>query len=170
MAARSHISNSILFTLLMRLHQLKPSPRSRYGRRTGWDFCQHPFHFSPPTSASSPSLCNTNTPPPSPSECGCLDYHFGSKRGLTKVSMVTVQSVNHAAADVSSPSLFPFSPSFTPTSCLYTTPPFFPGTLVYLPRLSSSLSPAIKKPSGLIDVISPAALYHLFPPFTLSLH
>lgn len=62
MAARSHISNSILFTLLMRLHQLKPSPRSRYGRRTGWDFCQHPFHFSPPTSASSPSLCNTNPP------------------------------------------------------------------------------------------------------------
>lgn len=139
MAARSHISNSILFTLLMRLHQLKPSPRSRYGTRRGWDFCQHPFHFS---SASFPSLCNTPTPP-SPSECGCLDYHFGSKRGLTKVSMVTVQSVNHAAADVSSPSLFPFSPSFTSTSCLYTTPPLSPCTLIYLPHVSSSLSPAI---------------------------
>lgn len=30
-AASSHISNSILFTLPMRLHQVKPSPRSRYG-------------------------------------------------------------------------------------------------------------------------------------------
>lgn len=68
----------------------------------------------------------------------CLDYHFGSKRGLTKVSMATEQSVNHAAADGSSPSLFPFSPSFFPNLPRVHT--LFSDTHAYLFCISSSLS------------------------------
>lgn len=137
--ASSHISNNILFMLLMRLHQTRPSPRSRYSRCTSrrWEFCQHPFHphlffffhFPHTWLRTHPPQkqvhAGTNHPPLPPLTLTlrlwhrCLDNHFGLKRGLTKVSMATVQSVNHAAADVSSPSLFPFPPS----SCLYKAPP-----------------------------------------------
>lgn len=105
----------------------------------GWDFCQHPFHLSPPSSSSassSSSLCYTPPTPfshPHPLRLWhrCLDSHFGSKRGLTKVSMATVQSVNHAAADVSSPSLFPF---FSPPNLL----------LVHNPSHFSPLLPSLR--------------------------
>ena len=114
----SHISTSILFTLLMRLHQMKPSPRSRYGRQLEDGIFVSTPSTSPPLPPSlTPRLWHR-----------CLD--FGSKSGLTKVSMATVQSVNHAAADVSSPSLF--SPSLF-------SPSFFSPKLVHNPSLSLSL-------------------------------
>lgn len=104
LATRSPISNSILFTLLMQLHQMQPSLRSRYDRHSrGWNsFCQHPLSTFPPL-LPPPG----HAPPPPQTSLVGLPLWI-EERGLTKVSMVTVHSVNHAAADVSSPSLFPF--------------------------------------------------------------
>lgn len=93
---------------------------------------------------STPSTSLPHLPRPTPSSLThrlwhrCLDYHFGSKRGLTKVSMATVQSVNHAAANVSSPSHFPFSPSFSPNLQLVHNPSLFSRTHAYLFCISPS--------------------------------
>lgn len=132
-AASSHTSTSILFSLPIREETL-PMEQIRQEHRQLEDGI---FVSTSPTSPS-PQLCS-----PLPT-LGlrlwhrCLDYHSGSKRGLTKVSMATVQSVNHAAADVSSPSLFPFSPSFFPFSCLYQAPPLSPALMH---TFSASLAP-----------------------------
>lgn len=109
LVARSPISNSILFTLPMQLHQMQPSLKSRYDRHSrGWNFfvsTPSTFFFSPlhPPSGHAPLPLH----PPQTPLVGLPRWI--EERGLTKVSMVTVHSVNHAAADVSSPSLFPFS-------------------------------------------------------------
>lgn len=130
LAARSPVGNSILFTLPMQLHQMQPSLKSRYDRHSrGWDFFVSTpclpffflffFHLTLPPGHVPP-------PPPQPQTPLVGLPLWIEERGLTKVSMVTVHSVNHAAADVSSPSLFPFFllPPRLPSSCLYTTPPF----------------------------------------------
>lgn len=105
----------------------KEQIRQAHRQLRGWDFCQHPSTFlHPPPTLQTP--CPTTHPP---SDCSTAVWTtLDRKRGLTKVSMATVQSVNHAAADVSSPSLFPFSCSFfcTPQS-LHNPPPPFPLTL-----------------------------------------
>lgn len=71
-------------------------------------FCQHPLStfFFPPLHPPSRHAPLPLHPPQTPLVGLPL---WIEERGLTKVSMVTVHSVNHAAADVSSPSLFPLS-------------------------------------------------------------
>lgn len=119
--------------LLMPLHQMKASPRSRDGGRAGsWR-----MRFLS-TAPQNRSLSNPRLPPIYPPTIRPwhlrLNSHFGSKRGLTKVSMATVQSVNHAATDVSSPSLFALfflSPSHPSFMCR--APPFSSCTCAYPP-------------------------------------
>lgn len=88
------------------------------------------------------------------------------ERGLTKVSMVTVHSVNHAAADVSSPSLFPFFSLLCclPPACTQPLPFFllpscalsctFPSSHPHFPLQFEK-----KSPFPVIDVISLASLF-----------
>lgn len=121
-------------------------------------FLSAPFHLSPPPHP--PSTLQTPRPTTHPpSDCSTAVWTtLDRKRGLTKVSMATVQSVNHAAADVSSPSLFPFSCSFFAPPKASITPPFpltLPAYLFFLPPL----------PGNFITLY----LHHLLPHFcTLS--
>lgn len=111
LAARSPIStSSSLFTLPMQLHQMQPSLKSRYDRHSrGWNFfVSTPVYTFPPHPFTLPLAMHLL--PLHPPQMALVGLPLWiEERGLTKVSMVTVHSVNHAAADVSSPSLFPFS-------------------------------------------------------------
>ena len=83
------------------------------------------------------------------------------ERGLTKVSMVTVHSVNHAAADVSSPSLlpsFPFPPSIAANLVLVhnRSLPFSSPlvcSFVYSLHLILTFCCNLKSPFPVIDII-----------------
>lgn len=171
LAARSPVSNSIMFTLPMQLHQMQPSLKSTYDRHLrGWNFFVSTLclPFPPPAHFTLPLAMHPLPLHPPQMPLVGLPLWI-EERGLTKVSMVTVHSVNHAAADVSSPSLFPFSSLHCchPHAC--TNPSLSVSSpLVYVRCILSSLSVAIRKPPFLWSTRSPLP-HFLLPPLNHNL-
>lgn len=129
LAARSPISNSILFTLPVQLHQMQPSLKSRYDRHSrGWNFFvstpRLPFFFSHFTLPLA-----MHPLPPSPSDAAgwttTLDRRERADKSLHGDSAFCKSCCGRR---VFSFPLSLFLPPLLPTS--YTTPPFLSPPLL----------------------------------------
>lgn len=161
LAARSPISNSILFTLPMQLHQMQPSLKSRYDRHSrGWNFfvsTPSTFFFFP----TSPSLWPCTPPPPSPSDAAgwttTLDRRERADKSLHGDSAFCKSCCGRR---VFSFPLSLFLPLLLPTLCLYQPLPFclLPCCLRLL-HLILTFHCNLKTLFPVIDMISFASLF-----------
>lgn len=100
----------------------------------GWDFCQRPFHLSPPSSASSP-LPLLHTTQHHPQTVAPL---FGLPLWIEERADKSLHGDSAICKSCCGRRVFsfPFLPPSLPTSCLYKTAPFSPShSCIPSPRL-----------------------------------